>query len=147
MGKSLIPAFSLNRIFDNINDLADARTKETIEVFSYVGTQFVNDMRTNGEYDDHSGNLRSSTGYIVLVDGDIVKRFVKTANKDDGGDGKKVANDLIERLRAEFREGIMLVVFAGMEYAAAVEAHGKDVLTGSSERAGALLKELLSEGQ
>lgn len=37
-----------------------------------IGNNFVNNARSGGGYKDQTGNLRSSIGFIILKDGEIV---------------------------------------------------------------------------
>jgi len=39
-----------------------------------IGIQCVNEARVNGSYTDRTGNLRSSVGYVILYNGDVVSR-------------------------------------------------------------------------
>lgn len=78
---------------------------------------------------DHSSNLRSSICYIVLKDG--VKRSPGKIPKD--------SKEYIDKLIAKHRKGYVLIVATGMNYAAAVEAKGYDVITGSHFAATAAL--------
>jgi hypothetical protein len=92
-----------------------------------VGEQAVNHARSVNSYRDQTGNLRSSTGYVLVSDGKIVKtssfETVKNGHKGSA-DGKSFAGE-----RASgFPKGIVLIVVAGMKYAGAVSARGKDVL-------------------
>lgn len=97
-----------------------------------IGEQFITDARTNGNYTDRTGNLRSSIGYLVLKNGEQYA---------DGGfqqikggiEGKAKGMSILREAATRFPKGYVLIVIAGMEYAAAVEAKGKDVLTGSSQ--------------
>jgi len=38
----------------------------TISRLQYIGETFINDARTNGNYLDQTGNLRSSIGYVIF---------------------------------------------------------------------------------
>ncbi|WP_316778414.1 hypothetical protein [Pedobacter antarcticus] len=97
----------------------------------YIGETFVNNARMNGEYTDQTGNLRSSIGYIVLKNGKVFHENFEKAGK--GNDkGVSTAKDYITQLKLKFGKGYVLIVVAGMDYAAAVESKGKDVLTASS---------------
>lgn len=82
-------------------------------------------------YDNHTGNLRSSTGYIIYHDGKIVyKNFKKSPEGTDKKTGLDAGlNSATSELRASKGWGIILV--SGMEYAGWVEGKGYDVLTGA----------------
>jgi hypothetical protein len=107
-----------------------------LDRLSYIGEAFVNNARSKNTYIDQTGNLRSSIAYIILKDGKRIKDDYKKASKgSDGESGVNAAKAYIDELRSQFPKGYVLICVAGMEYAAAVESKGKDVLTGSSIRA------------
>ena len=118
---------------------------EVVSSLAYIGEKFVNDARSIDTYKDRTGNLRSSIGYVVAINGEILKQFIKTANKDEGGTGKKEAKEFVEDLLAHELKGIpgyILIAFAGMHYAAAVESLEFDVITGSTPTATQIGKDL-----
>lgn len=43
--------------------------KDIIKKLSYIGEAAVNEARSNGDYIDRTGNLRTSVGYTILNDG------------------------------------------------------------------------------
>lgn len=99
---------------------------ETIYKLSYIGENVVNTARLSGEYLDQTGNLRSSIGYIISIDGEIIRRGEFNVVKD-GKDGTKSGEALAQAL-AKTSKGITLIVVAGMHYAVYVSAKGLDVL-------------------
>lgn len=109
-----------------------------------IGEQFITDARTNGNYTDRTGNLRSSIGYVVLKNGEQYARGgfeqIKT-----GSEGKRKGANILSEAISKFSSGYVLIVVAGMDYAASVEARGKDVLTGSSQTAVISLKEAMQK--
>ena len=96
---------------------------------------------------DITGNLRSSISYCILFHGNPVvngktERF--GGKSGDGGEGAGAAQALLEKLKSQFPYGIVLIVCAGMNYAAEVEhVRHKDVLTSAELRAQELAKKLL----
>lgn len=132
-----------------------------------IGEQCVKIARENGDYNDITGNLRSSIGYIVLSNGNVVqgsaframpvapgykkvKRIVNgkevTVKIKVGGDGQagaKAGESLLNKLKAEYPYGVVLILCAGMEYAAFVEnVRGKHVLVDAELEAQRLLEKL-----
>lgn len=112
-----------------------------------VGEQVLNAGRSTNSYKDQTGNLRSSIGYVVAVDGNIVQ-ISDFAPSDKGTDkatgqreGKAYAMSLISR----FPHGIVLIVVAGMKYASYVSAKGYDVLESSELLAQKLVPEMLKQ--
>ena len=137
----LTPAFSLDNVFRRIDKFANERIRRSVLVLSYIGENFVNRARDHGNYRDHTGNLRSSIGWVIVNNGKIEKKKIVSPTKG-GAKGKQTALELADKFSKEFNEGLILVVFAGMEYAAAVESRGYDVLTGSVPMAKDILREL-----
>lgn len=96
---------------------------------SYIGEKVVNQARDTDKrtFKDQTGNLRSSIGYVIVSDGQIVKasdfRTVK-----GGSQGSATGRSYAERLAQQFPDGIVLIVVAGMNYATYVSAKGLDVL-------------------
>ena len=92
-----------------------------------AGEKFVNMARDSGNYTDRTGNLRSSIGYIITYNGEPLFETFPGDKPDGVTKGKALAS-------AEAKHsGYCLVVVAGMDYAAAVEAlENYDVITASS---------------
>lgn len=99
----------------------------------YIGETFVNNARRNNTYRDITGNLRSSIGYIILKNGrTLIQNFEESAKGSDKSGGVIQAKKFSKEIAGQLGKGYVLVVVAGMDYAAAVESLGKDVLTASS---------------
>ncbi len=119
-----------------------------VKQLTYIGEECIRIARESGSYNDITGNLRSSIGYVVLVDGKPVK--YGSAKQYDGAKGNgeagpPAAEALLKTLQAKFPWGVVLIVCAGMKYAAYVEAvHHKDVLTSAELKAESLAKKLLN---
>ena len=91
----------------------------------FVGETFVKNARANHTYKDQTGNLTASICYIVFKDG----------KKRSPGPIPKDSRKLMDELKSKYMRGYVLIVCTGMNYAAAVESKGKDVLTASSIQA------------
>lgn len=124
----LIPLFTPNYIQNIFKDYVTERVNKEIAILIRIGEEFVNKARSKGEYMDQTGNLRSSVGYILIRDGKVINQNI--SGKD--AEGKIVAVDFANQVKSTYNKGLVLVGFAGMEYAAAVEAKGFDVITGSA---------------
>ncbi|MDR3246078.1 MAG: hypothetical protein LBT50_06550 [Prevotellaceae bacterium] len=122
------------------------RERAIIYNLGHVGEQCVNQARSVGSYTDRTGNLRSSTGYVIAVDGKIVRmssfEAVKTG-QEGSSDGRRFAGELVSR----FPKGIVLIVVAGMKYAANVSARGKDVLDSAELLAERLVPQMMKKLQ
>lgn len=97
-----------------------------IKRFMYLGEQCVKLARENGDYIDQTGNLRASVGYVLYNHGQIISSNFGTgsSNMEGAYNAMAVANEAASK----HPTGLCLVVVAGMNYAAAVESRGRDVL-------------------
>ncbi len=140
----LTPLFNLNLIRASLKEKFEEYDRKTLEALQYAGEEFVNKARLVRTYFDDTGNLRSSIGYVILKDGKVIyQNFRKAADSTDGElgvlEGMNLANDLAK----EHPHGFVLIGLAGMNYAAAVESRGYDVITGSDPSGE--LKSILNE--
>lgn len=126
---------------DNVlNNFQEVTFKKVIETLSYVGEKFVNRARQTQTYQDQTGNLRSSIGYAIVVGG-----LVKSINIKGSSEGVSRAREITQEVASNSANGVVLIGFAGMQYAAAVESKGYDVITNSSKQAESLMQELVKE--
>lgn len=123
----------------------DEFVEECISNLEFVGEECVAEARTAGSYTDRTGNLRSSVGYVVVKDGEIIKKGgfqhvngTKKSDKNGEEDGEQYAESLVSR----YPQGIVLIVVAGMNYAAYVSANGYNVLDSAELKAEDILKQL-----
>ena len=139
--KNLTPEGAISEF---IGQQVERVTSALIYNLCAVGEQVLNQARSTNSYKDQTGNLRSSIGYVVAVDGEVVQSSSFEVVKDgaDGSrDGKSYALDLVK----QFPEGIVLIVVAGMNYASYVSAKGYDVLDSSEVLADRLVPEILKQ--
>lgn len=118
-----------------------------VKQFSNIGEACIKIARESGDYNDITGNLRSSIGYVILVDGEVkvhgaTKQY--SGKQGNGAQGVAEGQALLKRLQSKFPWGVVLIVCAGMEYAAYVEnVRGKNVLASAELEAERLLNKLL----
>lgn len=95
-------------------------------------------------YIDDTGSLRSSIGYVLVVDGQIVSEssFAVVGN---GKQGSEEGRSFAESLVAEHPSGIALIVVAGKNYAEYVAAKGYDVLDSAELLAEQLVQKLAND--
>lgn len=165
---ALVPKFDWEKIRKGLAEQFVKIDQATLLTLQRVGEQFVNDARSSTidnlglstllegvesqptnevtglkTYRDRTGNLRSSIGYVILKNGEQVESFFEGEESEGKEAGKAVTIEVAEK----FPKGYVLIVVAGMGYAAAVEANGFDVLSGSSDRAIKQLKTLFEKLQ
>ena len=108
------------------------------------GEKFIEIARKSGSYKDQTGNLRSSIGYIIAKDGEVVKEnFVESDKGTDKTTGKYKGRRLAEKVSLSHANGYVLVGVAGMEYAAALEAKGYEVASGANAQCEKYLRDAL----
>lgn len=145
MNGSLNPMFSISMITKQAEAWKDQQEQKIYLTLCDVGERFANAAKdktpAQGSFHDQTGNLRSSIGYGVIKSGSVqTKKF-----GDATPEGEKAGSALIDELAINEDEGLVLIGVAGMEYAAAVESKGKDVITGSVPAASDLLDEYKKE--
>ena len=97
--------------------------EDVIEGLSEVGRKVVSGV-TSGEtsnWNDQTGNLRSSIGYVVSLDGKVKAEggFQSYGSADEGpGIGRTFAYGLA----SSYLQGAALIIVAGMDYSVYVEA-------------------------
>ena len=134
----------ISQIEKYLKDQLKQKERALITLLSYVGDACIIEARTNGAYIDRTGNLRSSIGYVILKDGRVVTNggFDKIKDGDLGvHEGESFVNGLIN----QYRSGITLIIVAGMNYSAAVEAKNINVLTSAELLAKKIVPEKLRE--
>jgi len=132
--------FTTADVETEMKDFILTRVQKAIAVCHYVGIAFVNAARTKQTYEDDTGNLRSSIGYTIAYDG-----VIKESNIKGTAEGVARATEVSNELVKKNKGGIVLIGFAGMEYAYHVERNNFDVITGSIPEARALLSEFRSQ--
>lgn len=124
--------FKLNK--SDIEKLLNERKKRIEQAvllrLQRIGEQFVTNARDNANFTDRTGNLRSSIGYVIMKDGKQLFSNFQQVSK--GKSGVSVAKEVAKEAAANFPTGYVLICVAGMDYAAAVESKGYDVITSSS---------------
>ena len=139
--------FSAKRIRERINDAIERRKAALIAQLFYIGEECLANARANHLYLNQTGNLCSSIGYCVIVDGQIVHEgeWRETAGlQGDGKEGMQKGMEYLHQLATEQpTEGVTFLMVAGMPYAQYVEAMSLDVLDTSEQMAKAKIKSMI----
>ena len=130
-------------ITDKLTAEGQAKLRVVADVLCNVGEQCIIEARNNGDYEDQTGNLRSSIGYAVLMNGQVIQSDHVDKIKDgDEGVSEGLAF-LQKRIKKASKKGVCLIVTAGMNYADYVETK-KVVLSSAELKAPILVKQLLT---
>ena len=130
----------IRKLFDKLGERAEFIIMDLLQ---RTGEEFVKIARLEGNYIDHTGNLRSSIGYVIVKDGSIVGRNFQVSEQagTDKQTGKREGEQLAMDLVKTFTKGYVLIGVAGMKYAMFVEAmENKDVLTRAADKSDDFIK-------
>lgn len=105
-----------------------------LAILQRVGEEFVRDARMGidinsgafprGDYTDQTAHLRSSIGYFILRDGEVVAENLSGTSK-----GVSAARAVLTKVGKVGKEGYSIVGVAGMEYASHLESMGYNVIS------------------
>ena len=129
-----------------LSEKAERFREACLNNLKYVGEQAVNEARSNHRYRNQTGNLQSSIGYCVLEDGKVIfggQDSFEVVN--NGTQGLKEGRAFLQRLISEHPSGLVLIVVAGMDYAAYVEAKNLNVLDSAEQMSERLIPQLMKQ--
>lgn len=133
----LVPAFTEADLGKQMEEIIGRIVRVTENELNQLGLQMTTAarMKTKGQggFNDQTGNLRSSIGYILMYDGEIINEDFRIADKgDDRSSGVAKGKDEAERISKESPDGWAIILVAGMEYASWVENMDYDVISGTT---------------
>lgn len=131
----------------HIDAFLDMVEQKQIARLQRLGEMCLIEARNNKGYMMQTGALLSSTGYQVFVDGVAIHSQFDAASgaeSEAAAKGIKTGQTIAEQIGKETK-GIALVVVAGMNYAAYVEARGYNVLTSAEHLAERELPKMLEK--
>lgn len=132
------PNYSMGDVHSYMADYAGRVHRATVAVLQYIGERCVKLAREKGTYNDITGNLRNSVGYVLVKNGAIISknfeaRVQSKVESSANGKGVLEGEALAVELASRVNKGYAVIVVAGMHYAHYVETLNKDVLD-SAER-------------
>lgn len=100
--------------------------KEILKELRSIAKELAKDAYMNRGYTIDTGDLISSTGVIIMQNGEILE-IVGTGGTANGkAEAEKFANKIVQKYRGD--NDYKLILIAGMEYASIVEDRGFNVL-------------------
>lgn len=139
--KAAIPQSEVNKV---LREEVERQRRVLIRTMLYCAEEITNAARSTNSYTDRTGNLRSSVGCIVVVDGRIIQEYgFEIVKQGSQGitDGKEYAYSLAK----QFPKGVAIIAVAGKEYASYVADKGYDVLDSAEELAKKVINMSLKE--
>lgn len=132
----------IGKVEEELRAAAQRLEKALINSLAYVGERVRNEALESGSYTDRTGNLRSSVGYVIAVDGKVV-RTGDFGGSSPAGQGQSEGESFAKSLVSRFPKGVALIVVAGMDYASHVSARGYNVLDSAELMAEKLVPQML----
>lgn len=140
---SIVPDFNMSEINAYIEQESKAFLDGLLADWRRAGKKHVEAIRNNikipgdsgnkSTFDNHTWNLRSSIGYIIIYDGEIIEDYFPVLN--GGSEGAEAGKAWAQEVGVYVNEGegIQMIIIAGMEYAVFVQSKGYDVIDFVSE--------------
>lgn len=141
------PNFTKDDVRKRFDAFLNEVEKKQIVRLQRLGEMCLVEARTNKGYMMQTGALLSSTGYEVFVDGVAIHSQFDAASGAESNAaemGIKSGQSIAETI-GKGTKGIALVVVAGMNYAAYVEAKGYNVLSSAEHLAERELPRMLEK--
>lgn len=141
------PNFTKDDVRKRFDAFLNEIEKKQISRLQRLGEMCLVEARTNKGYMMQTGALLSSTGYEVFVDGVAIHSQFDAASGAESNaaeTGIKSGQSIAESI-GKGTKGIALVVVAGMNYAAYVEAKGYNVLSSAEHLAERELPRMLEK--
>lgn len=141
------PNFTKDDVRKRFDAFLNEIEKKQIARLQRLGEMCLVEARTNKGYMMQTGALLSSTGYEVFVDGVAIHSQFDAASGAESNaaeTGIKSGQSIAETI-GRGTKGIALVVVAGMNYAAYVEAKGYNVLSSAEHLAERELPRMLEK--
>lgn len=141
------PYFTKDDVRKRFDAFLNEIEKKQIARLQRLGEMCLVEARTNKGYMMQTGALLSSTGYEVFVDGVAIHSQFDAASGAESNaaeTGIKSGQSIAETI-GKGTKGIALVVVAGMNYAAYVEAKGYNVLSSAEHLAERELPRMLEK--
>lgn len=136
-----------NEIDSQIHKAIRRAEKALMRTLKYCAETVVNtakDRNKANTFKSQTGNLVSSMGAIIAIDGKVKWRTSFGVEKQ-GAKGAKEGLSYAKELVRQYPQGIVLIVVAGKNYAKHVSNRGYDVLDSAKLEAEDIIPELISQ--
>lgn len=115
--------FSSDAISKQVQLFQQRLEEATIYLLKYLGEELAKYAKDMHNYTDRTGNLTNSIGYAVVRKNQIIY-----SGLNQPGEGANEALKTAMKMAATLTSSFSLIVVAGMNYAAYVEAKGYNVI-------------------
>lgn len=128
--------FNMNDIIKNHEAFMNNVIENTRKALSRTMKELVILAKSKGNYTDRTNKLRSSIGYVMYHNGEMIDSYFEASGKGSEGDGKDGIEKGLEFAKSVAEDidvnGFVCVFVAGERYARYVENKGFDVIAGAS---------------
>lgn len=118
------PTFQNGAVAAKVQEFQKRLESATVFLLQFMGEELTKYAREQHNYTDQTGNLTNSIGYAVIRNGKIVNYGGEIKSGDGAAEGLKIA----QKMAANASSSFSLLIVAGMNYAAYVEAKGYNVI-------------------
>lgn len=139
--KLTTPMAQINK---TLREEVEKQRRVLVRTMLYCAEEITNAARTTNSYSDRTGNLRSSIGCIVVVDGRILQEYGFEQVKE-GAQGVVDGKEFAYSLAKQYPKGVAIIAVAGKEYASYVADKGYDVLDSAEELAKKVIEQSLKD--
>lgn len=134
----------MEEIERHIKEQIERQQRVLVRRMCLCAEKITNYARSNYTYLDRTGNLTSSLGCVVVLDGNVVYSSSFEPVKE-GAVGAAQGKHYALELASKFPQGIVLIAVAGKEYAVHVQNRGYNVLQGAEIYAEQLVPQMLRQ--
>lgn len=120
----IVPKFGKGAIVAQVQAFQDNLENAVLLTLKYLGEELVAYAKDNHTYKDQTGNLTNSISYVVVRD----KKIVFNGATNQPGISADAAYQTALKMASETQSAYSLIIVAGMNYAAAVESKGYNVI-------------------
>lgn len=122
----IVPQFPNGHVKKHVLQYHDRIVDAAIYAMKVLAEELVIYAKNNRNYTDQTGNLTNSIGYVITYRVKVVSQggFTGTGDEVSAQIGVALANEIASETRNEFA----VIIVAGMNYAAYVEAKGYNVI-------------------
>ncbi len=128
--------FNLDYIFEDLNRKLKPLVNQVVaEAFEMACLEVVKQAKLRDTYQDQTNHLRSSIGYQIYQNGELITEYFTADGKGDGTgatSGVDVGKNIAAQTARKYLQDTVGVVVAGADYALYVESKGYDVISGSA---------------
>lgn len=118
------PKFGSGVVAAQVNLFGERLEKAIVFALSAFGEELARYAKERHNYQDQTGNLTNSIGYVIVKEG----KLVKSGGEIQPGEGFEEMLKVAKQMASSLKNSFSLLIVAGMNYAAYVESKGYNVI-------------------